>query len=179
MLAHRIGESGARSRRPAGSGGDARWKTLFSCWLPRISRHCTSGRPASIMTENWRVKMATSCGEYSCRRIFGTAISLPFSLTTVGYDAAGGAASRISRFLGIGDEHAGLRPACPRPFPSIRNCGIVSSVDLLLARDARSRGAGLTRRRAGTLRGRSPPPRGRSSPAVRPDWTSAPAPSAA
>ena len=25
---------------------------LFSCWLPRISRHCTRGRPASIITEN-------------------------------------------------------------------------------------------------------------------------------
>ena len=33
-------------------------KFLSSSWLPRISRHCTSGRPASIITENWRVKIA-------------------------------------------------------------------------------------------------------------------------
>ena len=33
-------------------------KFLSSSWLPRMSRHCTSGRPASIMTENCRVKTA-------------------------------------------------------------------------------------------------------------------------
>src|SRR5688572_6355055 len=33
-------------------------KYLCSSWLPRISRHCTSGRPASIITENWRVNTA-------------------------------------------------------------------------------------------------------------------------
>ena len=33
-------------------------KFLSSSWLPRMSRHCTSGRPASIITENWRVKTA-------------------------------------------------------------------------------------------------------------------------
>ena len=33
-------------------------KYLCSSWLPRMSRHCTSGRPASIMTENWRVNTA-------------------------------------------------------------------------------------------------------------------------
>ena len=33
-------------------------KFLSSSWEPRISRHCTSGRPASIMTENCRVKTA-------------------------------------------------------------------------------------------------------------------------
>src|SRR3954454_23406335 len=33
-------------------------KFLCGSCLPRISRHCTSGRPASIMTEDYRVKMA-------------------------------------------------------------------------------------------------------------------------
>ena len=33
-------------------------KFLSSSCVPRISRHCTSGRPASIITENWRVKTA-------------------------------------------------------------------------------------------------------------------------
>ena len=33
-------------------------KFLSSSWLPRMSRHCTSGSPASIITENWRVKTA-------------------------------------------------------------------------------------------------------------------------
>src|SRR5450759_4955800 len=35
-----------------------RAKFLSSSWLPRMSRHCTSGRPASIMTENCRVNTA-------------------------------------------------------------------------------------------------------------------------
>jgi hypothetical protein len=55
-------------------------KVLFSCWLPRISRHWTRGRPASIMTENWRVKMARSL-EPTPPPSLGRAISLPFSLT--------------------------------------------------------------------------------------------------
>ena len=33
-------------------------KPLCGSCLPRMSRHCTSGRPASIMTENWRAKIA-------------------------------------------------------------------------------------------------------------------------
>src|SRR5919198_6072444 len=33
-------------------------KFLSSSWLPRMSRHCTSGRPASIITENCRVNTA-------------------------------------------------------------------------------------------------------------------------
>src|SRR5262245_7032227 len=32
----------------------------FEVCLARMSRHCTSGRPAEIMVENWRVKMARS-----------------------------------------------------------------------------------------------------------------------
>ena len=31
-----------------------------SIWSPRIWRHCTSGRPASIITANWRVKTTRS-----------------------------------------------------------------------------------------------------------------------
>src|SRR5690349_3789847 len=37
-------------------------KFLSSSWVPRMSRHCTSGRPASIITENWRVKTARLFG---------------------------------------------------------------------------------------------------------------------
>src|SRR5512140_640160 len=59
------------------------WKSRLSCWLPRISRHCTSGRPASIMTENWRVKIARRRALTLPPPIFGTANSLPFSLTVV------------------------------------------------------------------------------------------------
>ena len=55
-------------------------KVLFSCWLPRISRHCTSGRPASIMTENCRTKIARSLAGTPPPN-FGRAISRPFSLT--------------------------------------------------------------------------------------------------
>ena len=33
-------------------------KFLSSSWLPRMSRHWTSGSPASIITENWRVNTA-------------------------------------------------------------------------------------------------------------------------
>ena len=35
-------------------------KVLFSCCSPRISRHCTSGRPASIIVANCRVKITSS-----------------------------------------------------------------------------------------------------------------------
>jgi hypothetical protein len=58
------------------------WKTRFSCCEPRISRHCTSGRPASIITENWRVKIAISLREM-LPPIFGRANSFPFSVTPV------------------------------------------------------------------------------------------------
>ncbi len=55
-------------------------KVLFSCWLPRISRHCTRGSPASIITENCRVKIARSlAGTPPPNR--GSAISRPFSFT--------------------------------------------------------------------------------------------------
>ena len=60
-----------------------RWNALLSCCSPRIWRHCTSGRPASIITENWRVKIARVFSLMP-RRSFGRAISLPFSLTVMG-----------------------------------------------------------------------------------------------
>ena len=34
---------------------------LLSPWFERISRHCTSGRPASIIVANWRMKTTSSC----------------------------------------------------------------------------------------------------------------------
>src|SRR5229473_216323 len=36
------------------------WNDWFSWFAARISRHCTSGNPASIITENWRKKLAMS-----------------------------------------------------------------------------------------------------------------------
>src|SRR5271157_5581521 len=54
------------------------WKVLFSCWLERISRHCTSGKPASIMTENCRVNTASSFGLTPPPKV-GKLNSLPFS----------------------------------------------------------------------------------------------------
>src|SRR5712691_1361297 len=35
-----------------------RLKFLSSSWVPRMSRHCTSCNPASIITENWRTNTA-------------------------------------------------------------------------------------------------------------------------
>jgi len=59
------------------------WKVRFSSCSPRISRHCTSGRPASSMTENWRVKMATRFWAMP-RGIRGSSlISRPFSRIVV------------------------------------------------------------------------------------------------
>src|SRR5262245_29923081 len=49
---------------------------LSSC-VPRISRHCTSGRPASIITENWRVKTARFfAGAAFARAFFGAGAAL-------------------------------------------------------------------------------------------------------
>src|SRR5437764_13445618 len=60
------------------------WKVMFSWLAAKISRHCTSGKPASIITENWRKKMAMSLvGTLPLPRV-GRAISLPFSLMVVG-----------------------------------------------------------------------------------------------
>ena len=38
-------------------------KFLSSSCEPRMSRHCTSGRPASIITENWRTNTARFLGD--------------------------------------------------------------------------------------------------------------------
>src|SRR5512146_1531805 len=55
------------------------WKAGFSWLAPRISRHCTSGRPASIITENWRKKMAMSLVATLPEPKVGRENSLPFS----------------------------------------------------------------------------------------------------
>src|SRR3984893_2108752 len=55
------------------------WKAGFSWFAARISRHCTRGRPASIMTENWRKKMAMSLVLILPLPKVGIANSLPFS----------------------------------------------------------------------------------------------------
>src|SRR5271156_3437841 len=54
------------------------WNVLFSCCPARISRHCTSGKPASIITENWRVKMASSFESTPPPKV-GMLNSFPFS----------------------------------------------------------------------------------------------------
>src|SRR5215469_15597164 len=59
------------------------WNILFSCWLARISRHCTSGKPASIITENCRVKTASSLAVTLPPKV-GKLNSLPFSDIFVG-----------------------------------------------------------------------------------------------
>ena len=55
------------------------WKAWFSWLAARISRHCTSGRPASIMTENWRKKIAMSLVLTLPEPNVGMENSLPFS----------------------------------------------------------------------------------------------------
>ena len=55
------------------------WNAGFSWLAARISRHCTSGKPASIMTENWRKKMAMSLVLTLPEPNVGMANSLPFS----------------------------------------------------------------------------------------------------
>ena len=55
------------------------WKAGFSWLAARISRHCTRGRPASIMTENCRKKMAMSLVLTLSMPKVGMTNSLPFS----------------------------------------------------------------------------------------------------
>ena len=55
------------------------WNAWFSWLAARISRHCTSGRPASIMTENWRKKIAMSLVPTLPEPKVGMENSLPFS----------------------------------------------------------------------------------------------------
>src|SRR6266513_1119318 len=121
----------------------ARLKTLFSCCEPRISRHCTSGRPASIMTENWRVKMAMSCGG-TLPPNFGKASSFPFSLTAVTTICWRRSVAMTASFVSATSTPA-VSPARLLPFHS--NVGIVGSLPLRVP--ARSRRAD---RRAHSLR---------------------------
>ena len=60
------------------------WKIWFSWFAAKISRHCTSGRPASIMTENCRKKTAVSLTGTLPVPSLGRANSLPFSLMAPG-----------------------------------------------------------------------------------------------
>ena len=60
-------------------------KPAFSCCVPRMSRHCTSGRPASIIVANWRVKMTRSRIETPfCRNGKISESSLGLGFTVVG-----------------------------------------------------------------------------------------------
>ena len=59
ILAHGIGQRRAAFHRGA-DAGQRLLEDWFSWLAARISRHCTSGSPASIMTENWRKKIAMS-----------------------------------------------------------------------------------------------------------------------
>src|SRR5437868_5631867 len=60
------------------------WNTWFSWFAARISRHCTRGRPASIITENCRKKTAVSLMGTLPVPSLGRANSLPFSLMAPG-----------------------------------------------------------------------------------------------
>ena len=60
------------------------WNVGFSWLAARISKHCTSGNPASIMTENCRKKMATSLVLTFPDPNVGRENSLPFSRTEPG-----------------------------------------------------------------------------------------------
>src|SRR5688572_6502550 len=53
-------------------------KALFSSCSPRISRHWTSGSPASSITENWRVKRARRLGLMRIGSLGRKGISRPF-----------------------------------------------------------------------------------------------------
>src|ERR1700722_3153828 len=55
------------------------WNVTFSWLAARISRHCTSGNPASIITENWRKKIAMSLTFTLLVPKVGITNSLPFS----------------------------------------------------------------------------------------------------
>ena len=55
------------------------WKVGFSWLAARISRHCTRGRPASIITENWRKKIAMSLVLTLALPNIGRENSFPFS----------------------------------------------------------------------------------------------------
>ena len=76
------------------------WKVRFSSWSPRISRHCTRGRPASSITENWRVKMAMRLEPTPRGRRGISLISRPFSRRLVIWicwrRSTAAAASRVS-----------------------------------------------------------------------------------
>src|SRR5580704_12890213 len=60
------------------------WKVWLSWLDARISRHCTSGSPASIMKENWRKKTAISLVLTFPEPKVGSENSLPFSRTEPG-----------------------------------------------------------------------------------------------
>src|ERR1051326_1115220 len=55
---------------------------LLDC-LARMSRHCTSGRPAEIMVANWRVKIARSFVETPEPPNLGSEKPAPFGLSEV------------------------------------------------------------------------------------------------
>src|SRR5215469_6253992 len=60
------------------------WKVWLSWLAARISRHCTRGKPASIMTENCRKKMAISLVLTLPEPKKGSENSFPFSRTEPG-----------------------------------------------------------------------------------------------
>src|SRR6185369_14573537 len=100
---------------------------LSSSWLPRMSRHCTSGRPASIITENWRVKTAR----------FFAATFLPFGfLALAAFSSLTGLTlvtwicSRRSAAVNASIESATRSPETvspPRVRPAKANVGILLS----------------------------------------------------
>src|SRR5579863_4487571 len=100
------------------------WNDWFSWLAAKISRHCTRGKPASIMTENCRKKTAISLTLTLPEPNVGRANSLPFSRMDPGVIC-----SRRSWVLSISLLGAFRSPLIFSPdavFPENVNTGMVS-----------------------------------------------------
>jgi len=101
----------------------------FSCWAPRMSRHCTRGSPASIMVANWRVKTASSFWVtfFSPRPgIFISTLSPLFFRMLVGAICSRRSCARTNASFGASSSPETFAP--PRFLPSHANFAIVASV---------------------------------------------------
>ena len=73
-----------------------------------MSRHCTSGRPASIITENWRVKMARFFGGDLLADLAGFALAAAVGLRP------SPASIRVTMDLLAAQRRDRRRPSCRR-----------------------------------------------------------------
>ena len=90
-------------------------KFLSSSCVPRISRHCTSGRPASIITENWRVNTARLFGDTPFFRLITTALLAASAFSFTGLILVTITCSRRSAATAASIESATRSPVtfCP------------------------------------------------------------------